>query len=61
MLNDYRKHAEKCRERAKQMAKPEDTFAFLEMAQTWEQLADLQELTQRLRSSGVLLEPRGAI
>jgi hypothetical protein len=52
---DYRKNAEKCYDLAKQMAKPEDTFAFLEMAQTWEQLAGLHELTQRLKSSGALL------
>jgi len=32
---DYRKNAEKCYERAKQMAKPEDWEAYLEMAQTW--------------------------
>jgi hypothetical protein len=30
--------------------------AFMEMAQTWEKLADLHELSQRLKSSGVLLE-----
>jgi len=53
---DYRKNAEKCRELAKQMAKPEDLWAFLEMAQTWEMLADLHALSQRLKSSGVLLE-----
>jgi hypothetical protein len=29
--------------------------AFLEMAQTWEQLADLHELTGKLKASGVLL------
>jgi hypothetical protein len=51
---DYRKNAEKCYELAKQMAKPEDLHAFLEMAQTWEKLADLHELSQRLISSGVL-------
>jgi len=53
---DYRKNAEKCYERAKQMAKQEDLWAFLEMAQTWEKLADLHELSERLRSSGVLLK-----
>jgi hypothetical protein len=31
---DYRKNAEKCYDLAKQMAKPEDLDAFLEMAQT---------------------------
>jgi hypothetical protein len=53
---DYRKNAEKCYERAKQMAKQEDLWAFLEMAKTWEKLADLHDLSQRLRSSGVLLK-----
>jgi hypothetical protein len=55
-MTDYRKNAEKCYERAKQMAKPEDLWAFLEMAQTWEKLADLHELSGRLRSSGVLIK-----
>jgi hypothetical protein len=55
MLADYRKHAEKCRERAKHMARPEDWGAFEEMAQTWEILADLHELRRKLKSSGVLL------
>jgi hypothetical protein len=53
---DYRKNAEKCRELAKQMAKPDDLWAFLEMAQTWEKLADLHELSWKLKSSGVLLK-----
>jgi hypothetical protein len=53
---DYRKNAEKCYERARQMAKQEDLWAFLEMAQTWEKLASLHELSQRLTSSGVLLK-----
>ena len=53
---DYRKNAEKCYERARQMAKQEDLWAFMEMAQTWEKLADLHELTGKLKSSGVLLE-----
>jgi len=53
---DYRKNAEKCRELAKQMTKPEDWEAYLEMAQTWEKLADLHELSRRLKSSGVLLK-----
>jgi hypothetical protein len=53
---DYRKNAEKCYDLAKQMAKPEDLHAFLEMAQTWEKLANLHDLSQRLRSSGILLK-----
>jgi hypothetical protein len=55
-MTDYRKNADQCYELAKQMAKPEDLHAFLEMAQTWEKLADLHELSDRLRSSGVLLK-----
>jgi len=52
---DYRKRAEKCRERAARGGKMEDWAHFLEMAQTWEKLADLHDLTQRLKSSGALL------
>ena len=54
-MADYRKKVEECYERAKQ-AKQDDLWAFMEMAQTWEKLADLHELSQRLKSSGVLLE-----
>ena len=50
------KKVEECYERAKQMAKQEDLWALMEMAQTWKKLADLHELSQRLKSSGVLLE-----
>ena len=38
-------------------ARSDHWAAFLEMAQTWEKLADLHELGRRLRSSGVLLDP----
>jgi ferric-dicitrate binding protein FerR (iron transport regulator) len=56
-MTDYRKNADQCYELAKQMAnKPEHLQAFLEMAQTWEKLADLHELSQRLTLSGVLLK-----
>jgi hypothetical protein len=55
-MADYRKKVEECYERAKQMAKQDDLWAFMEMAQTWEKLADLHELSHRLKSSGVLLE-----
>jgi hypothetical protein len=56
---EYRKRAEDCRQQALKLAtKPHHFGAFVEMAQTWEQLADLHELSQRLRSSGVLLKPR---
>jgi hypothetical protein len=45
---DYRKRAEECRSLAKQ-GKPEDCMHFLEMAQTWEALADLHEKAQSVR------------
>jgi hypothetical protein len=34
---------------------PTGLWAYLEMAQTWEKLADLHELSWKLKSSGVLL------
>ena len=53
---DYRKHAEECRDLAtREKSKMEDGLHFLEMAQTWEKLADLHKLTQRLKCSGALL------
>jgi len=53
---DYRKRAEECRDLATQEnRKPEDGVHFLEMAQTWEKLANLHELIQKLKSSGALL------
>lgn len=55
-MTDYRKRAEECRELAKLGSKPEDWTHFLEMAKTWEKLASLQEYTQQLKSSGVLLQ-----
>jgi hypothetical protein len=56
---EFRKRAEDCRQQALKLATQPDHFgAFVEMAQTWEQLANLHELSQRLRSSGVLLKPR---
>ena len=56
-MTDYRQCAEECLRLAKLAPKPEDWGHFLEMAQTWEKLASLHELSQRLRSSGVLLRP----
>jgi hypothetical protein len=56
IMADYRKDAYRCYGLAKQMAKTEDLHAFLEMAQTWEKLASLHELSQRLTSSGVLFK-----
>jgi hypothetical protein len=52
---DYRKRAEECRDLAtRENRKPEDGVHFLEMAQTWEKLADLHDLGRKLRLSGVL-------
>ena len=54
---EYRKRAEGCRDLATQeKRKPEDGVHFLEMAQTWEKLADLQELTSKLKASGAVLK-----
>jgi hypothetical protein len=53
---EYRKRAEDCRQQALKLATQSDQWGhFLEMAQTWEQLADLCELSERLKASGVLL------
>jgi hypothetical protein len=51
----YKKRAEECRRLAKLTAGAEHWAAFLEMAETWEKLAELHELSRKLRSSGVLL------
>ena len=59
-MTDYKQHAEECRSLADLRAGTDHWAAFLEMAETWEKLANLHELTQRLRSSGVLLEPPSA-
>jgi hypothetical protein len=59
-LVNYRQRADNCRRLAKLSPKPEDWEHFLDMAQTWEKLADLHEFGRRLRSSGVLLDPRPA-
>jgi hypothetical protein len=55
MLVDYRKRAEECRERAARGGRPADWTHFLEMAQTWEKLADLHELIEKQKASGALL------
>jgi hypothetical protein len=54
---DYEQRAEECRRLAKLRARSEHWQAFLEMAQTWEMLADLHKLGRKLRSSGALLDP----
>jgi hypothetical protein len=58
LVVDYRKRAEECRERAKRGGKPADWGHFLEMSRTWEMLANLHELSQKLKSSGALKEAR---
>ena len=57
-MTDYKQRAEDCRRLADLRAGTDHWAAFLEMAETWEKLSGLHELSQRLRSSGVLLEPR---
>jgi len=55
-MTDYRIRAEECRDLAtREKSKVEDWVHFLEMARTWDKLADLHKLTQRLKSSGALL------
>jgi hypothetical protein len=51
---DYRERAEECRRLAKLRAGSEHWAAFLEMAETWEQLGKLQELSRTLKSAGIL-------
>jgi hypothetical protein len=53
---DYRKRADECYERAARGGRTEDWAHFSEMAQTWEKLADLHELTSKLEASGALLK-----
>ena len=58
LCDPYRKRAEECRKLAAKLATQSEHWeAFLEMAQTWEMLADLHVLSRRLRSSGALLTP----
>jgi hypothetical protein len=58
---DYRKRAEECRELGlRTTSKPEDWGHFLEMSRTWEMLADLHKLSQKLKSSGVLFSKPAA-
>ena len=57
VANCYRKRAEECRRLAILGVNRRDWGAFEEMAVTWEKLADLHELSSRLRASGALLDP----
>jgi hypothetical protein len=51
---DCVERADECRRLAKLRAGSEHWAAFLEMAETWEQLGKLQELSRRLKSAGIL-------
>jgi hypothetical protein len=59
-MADYKTCAEKCRRLAKLRANTEHWEAFLEMAETWEKLGALHDMSRRLRSSGVLLQAPSA-
>ena len=54
---NYQQRAGECRRLAKLSPKPEDWGHFLEMAETWDKLAALQEYSDQLRASGALLVP----
>ena len=51
---DYVERADECRRLAKLRTGSEHWPAFLEMAETWEQLGKLQQLSRRLKSAGIL-------
>jgi hypothetical protein len=51
---DCIERADECRRLAKLRAGSEHWAAFLEMAETWDQLAKLQEQSRRLKSAGIL-------
>jgi len=59
-LNNYKQRALECMRLAKLSGKAEDWGHFLEMAETWDKLAALQEYSQQLRSSGVLFRKPSA-
>jgi hypothetical protein len=46
-LNNYKQRALECMRLAKLSSKPEDWGHFLEMAETWDKLAALQEYSQQ--------------
>jgi hypothetical protein len=54
-MTDYGQRAQECRRLADPRAGTDHWAAFLEMAETWEKLAALQEYSRQLKSSGVLL------
>ena len=47
---EYRQHAEECRILARQMPDGPQRQQLLEMARTWDQLADEREVMQRRRA-----------
>ena len=51
---DYVERADECRRSAKLRAGSEHWVAFLEMADTWDQLGEVRELSRRLKSAGIL-------
>jgi hypothetical protein len=58
---DYRERGEECRRLANLRAGSEHWAAFLEMAETWEQLGKFQELSRRLKSAGILKMPAAVL
>jgi hypothetical protein len=56
-MTDYKERAEECRKLAKMAVKSEDCGHFLEMAQTWELLAEQRQSdTQKLTETMALAE-----
>ena len=52
---DFRKHAQECRAKAKRARSPEDRGILLNMAQAWEDLAAsrVRQFSQRERMRGI--------
>ena len=59
-MSEYRERANECRHLAKLRSGTDHWAAFLEMAETWDQLGALHDMGRRLRASGVLLQARPA-
>ena len=51
---DYAQRATECRRLASECRNSEHWGHFSEMAETWEQLGKLQQLSRRLKSAGIL-------
>jgi hypothetical protein len=58
-MTDYKKRAEECRKLAKMAVKSEDFGHFLEMAQTWELLAEQRQSDTQLAETVALAEAIG--